>query len=76
MIIANTNTSIKNQSVTVYTTKTGSKYHVDGCLSLNKSKIPISLSDAKAEKLGPCSKCHPPLYLIDIDISLYIFSKR
>ncbi len=50
----------KNQSVTVYTTKTGSKYHVDGCSYLSKSKIPISLSDAKSSGLGPCSKCHPP----------------
>jgi competence protein ComEC len=50
----------KDQSVTVYTTKTGSKYHADGCSSLSKSKIPISLSDAKAKGLTPCSKCHPP----------------
>jgi competence protein ComEC len=53
-------TPSKNQSVTVYTTKTGSKYHVDGCSSLSKSKIPISLSNAKEEGLGPCSKCNPP----------------
>lgn len=53
-------TPSKNQSVTVYTTKTGSKYHVDGCSSLSKSKIPISLSDAKSKGLTPCSKCHPP----------------
>jgi competence protein ComEC len=51
----------KNQGVTVFTTRTGSKYHADGCSSLSKSKILISLSDAKAEGLGPCSKCHPPL---------------
>jgi len=50
----------KSQSVTVYTTNSGSKYHVDGCSSLRKSKIPISLSDAKASGLTPCSKCHPP----------------
>lgn len=50
----------QNQSVTVYTTKTGTKYHVDGCSYLSKSKIQISLSDAKAQGLTPCSKCHPP----------------
>jgi competence protein ComEC len=50
----------QNTSVTVYTTKTGSKYHLDGCSSLSKSKIPISLSDAKVKGLGPCSKCNPP----------------
>lgn len=49
----------QNQSVTVYVTKTGSKYHVDGCQSLNKSKIAMSLSAAKVS-YGPCSKCNPP----------------
>ncbi len=39
--------------VTVYKTRTGSKYHMDGCQYLSKSKIPISLDDAKAEGLGP-----------------------
>ncbi|MGH4118935.1 ComEC/Rec2 family competence protein [Clostridium sp.] len=58
--VAKPATPSKNQSVTVYTTKTGSKYHVEGCSSLSKSKIPISLNDAKAQGLGPCSKCHPP----------------
>ena len=45
---------------TVYTTKTGGKYHREGCKYLRKSKIPISLSEAKAQGLEPCSKCHPP----------------
>ena len=53
-------TPSKNQSVTVYATKTGTKYHVGGCSYLSKSKIPISLSDAKSSGLTPCSKCHPP----------------
>ena len=44
----------------VYKTKTGSKYHSDGCSYLSKSRIPISLADAKAEGLTPCSKCDPP----------------
>lgn len=57
---AATPTPNKNQSVIVYTTKTGTKYHVDGCSSLSKSKIPISLSDAKSKGLTPCSKCNPP----------------
>lgn len=44
----------------VYKTETGSKYHNDGCSYLNKSRIPISLADAKAEGLTPCSRCKPP----------------
>jgi len=50
----------EDQSITVYTTNTGTKYHVDGCSYLSKSKIPISLGDAKAKGLTPCSKCQPP----------------
>ena len=47
-------------TVTVYTTRTGSKYHTSGCSYLRQSKIAISLSDAKAEGLTPCSRCNPP----------------
>lgn len=43
---------------TVYVTNSGSKYHRDGCRYLEKSKIPISLSDAQA-MYKPCSKCNP-----------------
>lgn len=42
---------------TVYITRTGSKYHRDGCQYLNQSKIPISLSDAQAQGYTACSKC-------------------
>lgn len=44
-------------TTTVYVTKTGEKYHKDGCSSLSKSKIPISIDDAKAQGYEPCSKC-------------------
>ena len=49
-----------NQNQTVYATKSGNCYHTAGCSSLRKSKIAISLADAKARGLKPCSKCHPP----------------
>lgn len=60
-----TNATVKKQetsttqpiATTVYITKTGEKYHKDGCSSLSKSKIAISLSDAKAKEYEPCSKC-------------------
>jgi len=45
--------------VTVYVTRTGSKYHQAGCSYLSKSQIPIKLSEAKA-RYGPCSRCRPP----------------
>lgn len=53
-------TQSKNNSETVYITKTGKKYHRDGCSSLSKSKISISLSDAKKKDYEPCKKCNPP----------------
>lgn len=42
---------------TVYVTKTGDKYHVDGCSSLSRSKIAISYKDAVKKGYTPCSKC-------------------
>ncbi|MHB1316190.1 MAG: hypothetical protein ACYCX2_12065 [Christensenellales bacterium] len=44
----------------VYITKTGSKYHSEGCQYLRKSCISISLEQAKKLGYTPCSKCHPP----------------
>jgi hypothetical protein len=46
---------------TVYITKTGQKYHADGCQYLSQSKIPIKLSEAVAKGYTPCSKCNPPV---------------
>ncbi len=53
-------TTTEKQNVTVYITKTGSKYHTSSCRYLSKSKIPISLTTAKAQGYGPCSVCNPP----------------
>ena len=50
----------QKQDMTVYVTRTGKKYHRDSCRYLSKSKIPISLSDAKSNGYGPCSVCNPP----------------
>jgi len=49
----------ESESVTVYVTKTGAKYHRDGCRSLSKSKIAIDLSEAR-RKYEPCDACDPP----------------
>ncbi|ANW98609.1 competence protein ComE [Thermoclostridium stercorarium subsp. thermolacticum DSM 2910] len=50
----------ETKNVTVYITKTGSKYHSDNCRYLSESKIPISLKDAKEKGYSPCSVCKPP----------------
>jgi predicted chitinase len=44
---------------TVYVTRTGKKYHDDGCRYLSKSKISATLSDAKDKGYTACSVCKP-----------------
>jgi endonuclease G, mitochondrial len=48
------------ESVTVYVTKTGSKYHTETCSYLSSSKIAISLTDAIEQGYEPGSRCDPP----------------
>jgi competence protein ComEC len=55
-----TETNNEDQSITVYVTDTGSKYHTANCKYLKKSKHAISLDGAKAEGYEPCSVCNPP----------------
>jgi endonuclease G len=45
---------------TVYVTSSGGKYHNSGCRYLRKSKISISLEDAKKAGYEPCKVCKPP----------------
>jgi hypothetical protein len=49
-----------NQTQTVYITRSGKKYHLDGCRYLTASKIAISLKEAKAKGYTACKVCHPP----------------
>lgn len=49
------------ETITVYVTRTGMKYHRDGCRFLAKSKIPMSLKDAAAKGYEPCKVCKPPV---------------
>lgn len=49
---------------TVYITRTGSKYHSEGCRYLSRSCIPIDLSKAKSEGYSPCSVCDPPMQVV------------
>ncbi len=49
----------ESDSYTVYITKTGEKYHRDGCRHLKKSKIAIDYNDARARGYDPCSVCNP-----------------
>ena len=49
-----------SKSATVYTTKTGKKYHRAGCQYLSKSQIKTTVKEAKANGYTACKVCHPP----------------
>ena len=53
-------TQSETEEVMVHITKTGKKYHSAGCSYLKESDTEVSLEDAKAMGLTPCSKCNPP----------------
>jgi micrococcal nuclease len=47
--------------LTVYVTNTGKKYHREGCNSLSRSKIALTLGDAARSGYEPCGICKPPV---------------
>jgi hypothetical protein len=51
--------TINLSAQTVYITKTGAKYHKSNCRHLSKSKISISLEDAKGKYYTACKVCKP-----------------
>ena len=53
-------TQSETADVMVHITRTGKKYHNAGCSYLKESDTEVSLEDAKAMGLTPCSKCNPP----------------
>ena len=46
----------KDQSKSVFVTRTGKKFHISGCRHLRKSAIPMPLSDAVL-RYSPCKVC-------------------
>lgn len=50
----------ETKEIVVYITRTGECYHRGYCRYLCKSKIAITLKDAKAKGYRPCKKCKPP----------------
>ena len=48
-----------NHETIVYVTKNGKRYHTADCPYLTDSAIPISLEQAIAEGMTPCSYCYP-----------------
>jgi len=54
--------SVKADSnqIVVYITKSGEKYHREGCQHLRKSARSIPLSEAVEKGYEPCKRCKPP----------------
>lgn len=55
-----TSSTSEQQTITVYITDYGSKYHRQGCQYLWDSSNAVTLSNAKAWGYAPCSVCDPP----------------
>jgi micrococcal nuclease len=53
--------SAAEEDLTVYVTNSGRRYHEDGCISLSRSKIAVTLGDAAVSGYMPCSICNPPV---------------
>lgn len=49
-----------NEEIMVHRTKTGKKYHREGCEYLQESDLELSLEEARELGLTPCRKCEPP----------------
>jgi hypothetical protein len=45
---------------TVYITRTGKRYHRDGCRYLSQKKIRTTVKKAQANGYTPCKVCRPP----------------
>jgi endonuclease YncB( thermonuclease family) len=54
-----TNVATEPEAETVYITRTGAKYHRSSCQYLRRSRIPVSLKEAR-QSYDPCSVCRPP----------------
>ena len=52
---------VREGALQVYVTHAGERYHREGCSSLRRSRIPISLEDAARSGYEPCSICRPPV---------------
>jgi len=48
------------QTEMVCITRTGKKYHRDGCRYLSRSRIPTTLKTAKSQGYTACKVCQPP----------------
>jgi endonuclease YncB( thermonuclease family) len=57
---ATTEAAPKAEDITVYVTRTGTKYHREGCQHLQKSSRAITLKEALDKGYEPCSRCKPP----------------
>lgn len=57
--VSNDSSEVQKQTVTVYVTKTGTKYHLEGCTYLNSSKIQKQLEEVVG-KYESCKTCNPP----------------
>lgn len=62
-MVSGSETQENVDDMTVFKTKSGNCYHVDGCSYLRSSSIETTYGEAKAEGLEPCSRCNPDRWI-------------
>jgi hypothetical protein len=48
------------ETTLVYVTRSGKKYHLKDCRYVRKSRLTLTLKEAKEKGYEPCKVCHPP----------------
>jgi beta-lactamase superfamily II metal-dependent hydrolase len=57
--VAQRGTTSGGSTTRVFVTATGERYHSDGCRHLTKSRVPVTLKEARARGYTACSVCRP-----------------
>lgn len=60
LLLITTSASFADSKDVVYRTRTGERYHSDGCRYLKQSKIKTTVGEARKIGLSPCKVCKPP----------------
>jgi micrococcal nuclease len=55
------NAAAGGETAAVYVTKSGKSYHREGCSSLRRSRIAVTLADAVRSGYKACAICEPPV---------------
>lgn len=59
VVIHDVTTERNDEERTVYVTRSGKKYHLEGCDYLSEKRMAVSLKDALSSEFEACAYCQP-----------------